>query len=59
MINDPDQMGGSSEDEDEEKNVWLITKEQYSYYVTQFKSMQPNPRGVIPGTQVCHGSVIR
>ena len=30
----------------------MITKEQYSYYVTQFKAMQANPRGVIPGTQV-------
>jgi hypothetical protein len=45
-------VGGSSEEEDESKNVWLITREQYSYYVTQFRAMQPNPRGVIPGTQV-------
>ena len=46
------QVGGSSDEEDEDKNVWVITKEQYSYYVTQFRAMQPNPRGVIPGTQV-------
>ena len=47
-----DQVGGSSDEEDEDKNVWVITKEQYSYYVTQFRAMQANPRGVIPGTQV-------
>ena len=46
------QVGGSSDEEEEDKNVWVITKEQYSYYVTQFKAMQANPRGVIPGTQV-------
>ena len=46
------QVGGSSDEEEEDKNVWVITKEQYSYYVTQFKVMQANPRGVIPGTQV-------
>ena len=46
------QVGGSSDEEDEDKNVWVITKEQYSYYVTQFRAMQANPRGVIPGTQV-------
>ena len=46
------QVGGSSGEEDEDKNVWVITKEQYSYYVTQFRAMQANPRGVIPGTQV-------
>lgn len=45
------EVGGSSEDEEQEKNVWLITQEQYSYYVTQFRAMQPNPRGLIPGTQ--------
>jgi hypothetical protein len=44
----------SSDDEDEEeteKNVWLITQEQMNYYTTQFRSMQPNHIGVIPGTQ--------
>jgi len=45
------EVGGSSDEEEEDKNVWVITKEQYSYYVTQFKAMQANPRGVIPGTQ--------
>jgi len=45
------EVGGSSEEEDEDKNVWLITREQYSYYVTQFRALQANPRGVIPGTQ--------
>jgi len=40
-----------SSDEEEEKNIWLITKEQLNYYVTQFRSMQPNPHGVIPGAQ--------
>lgn len=45
------EVGGSSDEEDEDKNVWVITKEQYSYYVTQFRAMQANPRGVIPGTQ--------
>ena len=51
ICNSP-QVGGSSDEEEEDKNVWVITKEQYSYYVTQFKAMQANPRGVIPGTQV-------
>ena len=32
--------------------MWLITQEQMSYYTTQFRSMQPNLIGVIPGTQV-------
>ena len=41
-----------SSDDEEEKNVWLITQEQMTYYMTQFRSMQPNPIGVIPGTQV-------
>ena len=41
-----------SSDDEEEKNVWLITPEQMSYYMTQFRSMQPNLIGVIPGTQV-------
>jgi len=40
-----------SSDDEEEKNIWLITKEQLNYYVTQFRSMQPNPHGVIPGAQ--------
>lgn len=39
----------SSDEEDPDKNCWLITAEQLNYYVTQFKVMQPNPRGVIPG----------
>jgi len=38
-----------SSDEEEDKNIWIITQEQHNYYVTQFKMMQPNPRGVIPG----------
>ena len=29
----------------------MITKEQLNYYVTQFRTMQSNPHGVIPGTQ--------
>jgi len=36
----------------QDKNIWLITREQLTYYVTQFRTMQPNPTGVIPGTQV-------
>ena len=36
----------------QDKNIWLITREQLTYYVTQFRTMQPNPLGVIPGTQV-------
>ena len=44
---------GSSEagDTEAENNSWTITREQLSYYMTQFKTMQPNPRGVIPGAQ--------
>lgn len=39
-------------DEDEDNNqIWVITKEQLNYYVTQFRTMQSNPHGVIPGTQ--------
>jgi len=41
----------SDDEAEEEKNIWLITREQMSYYMTQFHSMQPNPQGVIPGTQ--------
>jgi len=42
----------SSEDEDDEsKNIWIITKEQLNYYMTQFRTMQSNPHGVIPGGQ--------
>jgi len=41
----------SDEEEDEAKNIWMITREQLSYYMTQFRTMQPNPHGVIPGTQ--------
>jgi len=41
-----------SSDEDEDANhIWVITKEQLNYYVTQFRTMQPNPHGVIPGGQ--------
>jgi len=40
-----------SSDDEEDKNIWLITKEQLNYYVTQFRSMQANPHGVIPGAQ--------
>ena len=32
-------------------SIWEITREQLSYYVAQFRGMQPSPRGVIPGTQ--------
>ena len=39
----------SSDEEDLDKNAWNITREQLNYYTTQFFSMQPNPRGVIPG----------
>ena len=37
----------SSEDESQEreKNIWSITREQLNYYMTQFRSMQPNPHG--------------
>jgi hypothetical protein len=41
----------------QDKNIWLITREQLTYYVTQFRTMQPNPTGVIPGTQV-HNSTL-
>jgi len=41
----------SEEEDDESKNIWMITKEQLNYYMTQFRTMQPNPHGVIPGTQ--------
>jgi len=41
----------SSDEEEEANNIWAITKEQLNYYVTQFRSMQQNPHGVIPGTQ--------
>jgi len=51
-------LGGTEEEssdkqssDEEEKNIWLITREQMSYYMTQFRSMQSNPLGVIPGTQ--------
>ena len=41
----------SSDDDDDRlsSNVWTITKEQLNYYTTQFLSMQPNRRSVIPG----------
>ncbi|CAB4058588.1 REPS [Lepeophtheirus salmonis] len=44
----------SSDDEEDvdrgcSKDVWAITKEQLTYYTSQFLAMQPNPRGVIPG----------
>ena len=32
-------------------SIWEITREQLSYYVAQFRGMQPSPHGVIPGTQ--------
>ncbi len=38
-----------SSDEEEDKNPWTITREQTNYYTTQFLTMQPNPRGSIPG----------
>lgn len=41
----------SSDEEDEAKSPLTITREQLNYYTTQFFSMQPNPRGVIPGSQ--------
>jgi len=41
----------SEEEEEERSSSWLITREQLSYYQTQFRTMQPNPAGVIPGTQ--------
>ena len=37
--------------DDESKNIWIITKEQLNYYMTQFRTMQSNPHGVIPGGQ--------
>lgn len=41
----------SSDEDEEANNIWVITKEQLNYYVTQFRTMQSNPHGVIPGTQ--------
>ena len=41
----------SSDEEEDANNIWVITKEQLNYYVTQFRTMQSNPHGVIPGTQ--------
>ncbi|XP_065057937.1 ralBP1-associated Eps domain-containing protein 2-like [Rhopilema esculentum] len=32
-------------------SVWRITEEQRSYYVTQFKKLQPNEKGLIKGPQ--------
>jgi len=39
------------EGEQQEASSWVITREQLHYYCNQFKTMQPNPRGVIPGAQ--------
>lgn len=40
----------SSMSSDGTEDVWMITDEQREYYITQFKTMQEDVRGVISGT---------
>ena len=41
-----DRVSSDEETQDtDNKNIWAITREQLNYYMTQFRSMQPNPHG--------------
>lgn len=37
-------------DDIDTSSVWPITQEQREYYAAQFKSLQPNPEGLLAGS---------
>lgn len=39
-----------SSDDEADKELWTITNEQKEYYTAQFRSLQPDPSGLLAGS---------